>query len=233
MNALLAPSRRAEQSVAPVWPRKYPPQIDASQTRQASRIVQLCSRERSTCETWVLEHRNRLIAVARRILRCEEDAADAVQDAFLSAFASLHRFQAKSQVYTWLHRIVVNVCLMKLRSQQTRRVVSLDALLPTCADSDVNNQSFSKPTYHGCDHLEREETRAVVHRCIDCLSEAYREILVLRDLQELDTDTTARLLGISRTAAKTRLHRARQALRAQLEITRFTVTSQHKIHPTQ
>ena len=65
--------------------------------------------------------------------------------------------------------------------------------------------------------MEQEESRQLVHRALDRLSVDHREIIVLRDIQELDTDTTARLLAISRSAAKTRLHRARQALRVQLE----------------
>jgi RNA polymerase sigma factor (sigma-70 family) len=79
----------------------------------------------------VRQHSSRMLAVARRFLRCEEDCADAVQDAFLSAFRSLHRFQGNSTLATWLHRIVVNVCLMRLRVQSRSRAVPIDDLMPS------------------------------------------------------------------------------------------------------
>ena len=82
-------------------------------------------------EVFVQDYTDRLLAVARRFLPCEEDAADAVQDAFLSALMARHTFQGDSTVYTWLYRIVVNVCLMKLRSQPRAAVVSLDEVLAT------------------------------------------------------------------------------------------------------
>jgi len=75
-----------------------------------------------------------MLIVTRRFLRIEEDSADAVQDAFLTAFRSLNGFQGHSALGTWLHRIVVNVCLMKLRSRLWNREVHIDDMLPTFDD---------------------------------------------------------------------------------------------------
>lgn len=147
------------------------------------------------------QYSGRMLAVARRFLRREDDCADAVQDAFLSALRALDLFAGQASLGTWLHRIVVNACLERLRKESRRRDVPLDDLFPTMAD----------------DALLRDETRDQVRACIDRLPEAYRTILVLRDLEENDTDTTAATLGITPAAAKTRLHRARQALRSLLE----------------
>ena len=191
--------------------------------REVQQLARLRSTNHAACELLVQEYSGRLLAVARRMLRSEEDAADAVQDAFLAAFVSLHRFRGQAQVSTWLHRIVVNQCLMKLRSQKRRATQSLDAL---GSDFDELNGSaqFVAPW---CDEvaaqLDQAESRAAVRRCIQQLSEDYREILILRDIEEFDTDQTAALLGLSRSAAKTRLHRARQALRAALEKNEFAI----------
>src|SRR5262245_27545466 len=101
----------------------------------ASDDVELLERIRAgderACEALVRRHGGRMLAVARRFLRTEEDSADAVQEAFLSAFRSLDGFEGRSAPGTWLHRIVVNVCLMKLRARSRSREVRIDDLLPT------------------------------------------------------------------------------------------------------
>jgi len=153
-------------------------------------------------EAFVRRHAGRMLSVARRILRDEDDSADAVQDAFLAAFRSLDAFAGQSAVGTWLHRILVNACLERLRRAARRPVVALDE--PPLAGP-------------GDDPLERDEIRAQVRAGIDRLPDDYRTILILRDIEEYDTDETAAALGISRGAVKTRLHRARQALRTVLE----------------
>ena len=94
-------------------------------------LVGVRAGEDSACEALVRQHGGHMLAVARRFLRTEEDSADAVQDAFLAAFRSLDGFEGHSSLGTWLHRIVVNVCLMKLRAKSRRREVRIDDLLPT------------------------------------------------------------------------------------------------------
>lgn len=193
---------------------------DNSQTIRQREVRQRASSgrlDRKTREALVLQHSGRMFAVARSMLRSDEDAADAVQDAFLAAFASLDRFRAQSRLYTWLHRIVVNACLMKLRSQKRRNAVSLDALLPTFDEQGNHAKSATSWSESAVDEIERDETLGKVRNCIDQLPDDYRTIVILRDIEELDTDETAALLGLSRVAVKTRLHRARQALRTLLE----------------
>jgi RNA polymerase sigma-70 factor (ECF subfamily) len=165
-------------------------------------------------ETFVAQYGDRLLNVARKFLRNEDDAMEAVQDALLSAHTSLHSFQGKSTVYTWLYRIVVNSCLMKLRSQRRYQDVFGPEWLPGLADCDRLGRTTWERTG---DRLEREEMRTAVRNCIDLLPDDYRTIILLRDIEELDTDETAARLRISSGAVKTRLHRARQALRGLLE----------------
>jgi RNA polymerase sigma-70 factor, ECF subfamily len=164
----------------------------------------------------VRKYGGRMLAVARRFLRREEDSADAVQDAFLAAFRSLDKFEGNSTLGTWLHRIVVNSCLMKLRVRSRSRAVSIDHLLPKFDDRERHTTPVCPWEEQSLSRLTREETRAQVQSCIDRLPAPYRVVLRLRDIEELDTDQTAQRLGIASGAVRTRLHRARQALRTLL-----------------
>jgi RNA polymerase sigma-70 factor (ECF subfamily) len=158
-----------------------------------------------------------MLAVARRLLRTEEDSADAVQDAFLCAFRSLDGFEGNSALGTWLHRIVVNVCLMRLRARSRSREVRIDDLLPTFDETGHHGRPVRAWEDQALARLSQAETRAHVRASIDRLPNSYREVLLLRDIEELDTEQTAQQLGINPGAVKTRLHRARQALRTLLE----------------
>jgi RNA polymerase sigma-70 factor (ECF subfamily) len=165
----------------------------------------------------VRRYGGRLLAVTRRLLREEEDARDAVQEAFLSAFKSIGRFEAQARLSTWLHRIAVNAALMKLRSKRRRPETSIEELLPGFVE-DGHMAEPPQPWREGADTLvARRETRDWVRGRIDELPESHRTVLVLRDIEELDTTEVAELLDISPGAVKTRLHRARQALRSLLD----------------
>lgn len=168
-------------------------------------------------ETLVRQHGARLLAVARRFLRNEEDARDALQDAFLSAFRSLNGFDGNSRVPTWLHRIVINCCLMKLRTRRRKPEEPIEDFLPKFREDGHQlfpNAPWEEPVEA---LLQRRETRELVRKSIDRLPESYRSVLLLRDIEELDTEETARLLEITSNAVKIRLHRARQALRELLD----------------
>jgi RNA polymerase sigma-70 factor (ECF subfamily) len=199
----------------PVMSRR--PTALVERSRETNRLARLRAGDEEACDALVREYGGRMLAVARRMLRCEEDANDAVQDAFVSAFASIHRFRGGSSLYTWLHRIVVNACLMRLRSQSRRSEVSLDSLLPTFDESGAHSRPLASWGEPASQRLERREVRAAVRARIDRLPEDYRAILMLRDIEEVDTEETAQLLGLSQANVKTRLHRARQALRTLIE----------------
>ena len=159
----------------------------------------------------------RLLAVARRFMPSEEEAQDALQDAFLQAFKALPRFAGHAALSTWLHRIVVNASLMRLRRKRSRPEESIEPLLPTfLEDGHQTHPSVEWP--ETCQTLaERREVRALVRASIERLPESYRTVLLLRDIEELDTAETAEILKITENAVKIRLHRARQALRGLLD----------------
>lgn len=168
-------------------------------------------------EQLVRAYMGRLLAVTRRILNNEEDARDAVQDAFLSAFRGVANFDASSRLSTWLHRIAVNAALMKIRSRQRRPELSLDSLLPKFQE-DGHRVDPATPWDESADRLlQKKETRELVRAKIEQLPESYRTVLLLRDIEEMDTTSTAEMLGVSENVVKTRLHRARQALRTLLD----------------
>jgi len=168
-------------------------------------------------ESLVRAYSPRLLAVARRMLGSDEDARDAVQDGFLNAFRAIDRFEGHAKLSTWLHRIVVNAALMKLRTRRRKPEESLEPLLPAFRENGHHVDKFSTWDEPADDLAEREETRQVVREAILSLPETYREVLVLRDIEEMSTDEAARSLGITPNAVKIRLHRARLALRTLLD----------------
>lgn len=151
----------------------------------------------------------RLVAVARRVLRDEEEARDTAQDACVSALRACETFAHRAQPSTWLHRITVNAALMRRRTRRRRREEPVDA-------HDVAPAAPAWTTPSAEDVVARAQLRAVVQRAIASLPEQHRSVLELRDLRELDTSETAVALGLTPNAAKIRLHRARRALRAAL-----------------
>ena len=156
---------------------------------------------RADFEAQVLAEQGRMLAVARRFFRCEADCQDAVQDATLAALRGFDRFAGTAAVSTWLHRITVNACLQTLRRRRCRPTAALPA-------ADLPTPPAPEPSAG----LAAGELRAYV----EALPAAYRDVLVLRHLDELDTDAAARQLRTTPGAVKTRLHRARQALRERL-----------------
>jgi RNA polymerase sigma-70 factor, ECF subfamily len=170
-------------------------------------------------EELVRQFSGRLLAIARRYLRSEEDAADTVQNAFICAFKSIETFNGDSQLSTWLHRIVVNCALMQLRANRRRGEkdkVRIDDLLPRFDTTGewIEQGLVSAPTHLS---VEASETRAIVRQCIELLPENYRTVLILRDIDEFDTEEAAELLNLTISTVKVRLHRARQALKILLE----------------
>ena len=165
------------------------------------------------CEVLVREHGGRLLSVARRYLKSEEDARDAVQEGFVAAFRAIGRFEGGSSLSTWLHRIVINACLMKLRSARRRPEASIDDLLPKFDETGHRIGEPEEWRESAETALARSQTRRIVREAIARLPERYRSILMLRDIEELSTAEVARLLDLTENAVKIRLHRARQALR--------------------
>jgi len=147
----------------------------------------------------VRRHRDRMWAVALRTLRDPEEAADALQEAFISAFRAASSFRAESQVTTWLHRIVVNACLDRIRRRQARPTVPLPEAGP------------GEPAAAG-DAMADRETKLVVAEALAGLPEEQRVPIVLVDVEGYSVADTARLLGIAEGTVKSRCARGRVKL---------------------
>jgi RNA polymerase sigma-70 factor (ECF subfamily) len=184
----------------------------ADPTSDSALVARLKAGDPDAYEEMVRTRAGRMLSVARRFLNDDEAARDAVQDAFLSAFRGIQRFDGQAQLSTWLHRIVVNAALMRIRSRQRRPEQSIEPMLPVFAEDGHHIATVVSWTETGEHVLERKETRALVRAAIAELPESYRAVLLLRDIEELSTKEAADLVGISENALKLRLHRARQAL---------------------
>jgi RNA polymerase sigma-70 factor (ECF subfamily) len=178
----------------------------------ADLLARLRAGDEGAYEDLVRRETRHLLAVARRLLRNEEDAQDAVQQAFLSAFRALPSFNGQSRLTTWLHKIVANAALMKLRTRGRRPEDSIEDLLPSFLEDGHHVERFSEWALPADVRMVRHETRAHVRTAIERLPETYRTVLMLRDIEEFSTEEVATALGITATAVKVRLHRARQAL---------------------
>lgn len=154
---------------------------------------------------------SRMLATARRLLRTDEDARDAVQEAMLSAFRAVGQFAGDAQIGTWLHRIVVNAALMRLRSRKRKPEASIEELLPSYL-SDGHRRASSSDELFPDEVLEREQLLSLLRECAAELPEVYRQVYLLRDVEEMPSEDVAALMGITPNAVKIRLHRGRQAL---------------------
>ena len=192
--------------------------VPAGERRNGDRLLErLKAHDEEAFETMVRQYAGRMLATARRLLGNEQDANDAVQQAFISVFRSIAGFNGEAKLSTWLHRIVVNAALAQIRYRRRRPELSIDDLLPRFDEEgqwagDLAARSEARETL-----TDGRETQELVRRCIDRLPEVYRSVLILRDIEDLDSAEAAEMLAITPNAAKIRLHRARQALKTLIE----------------
>jgi RNA polymerase sigma-70 factor (ECF subfamily) len=180
-------------------------------------LARLRCGEDEAFEQLVRQYTSRLLAVARRLLGSEHEARDVVQEAFLSAFRGIGQFSGTAKLSTWLYRIAVNAALMKLRSRRRKPEESIEDLLPQFTERGEWGSHVPVWEVSSEKLLQRRQTCVLVRHCIDRLPDTYRTVLLLRDIEDLDTEEVAAALGVTPNAVKIRLHRARQALRTLLE----------------
>jgi RNA polymerase sigma-70 factor (ECF subfamily) len=165
----------------------------------------------------IREHGGWMLSVALRIVRNPDDARDCLQDALLRAFRHIDSFERRSSLRTWLHRIVVNAALGRLRTRRRHPEESLDDLMPVFDEFGSRVEAAGGPMVPVETLVSRREVKRAVHEALDRLPDDYRAVLLLRDIEGLDTKETATLLDTSVGSVKTRLHRARAALKRLLD----------------
>jgi RNA polymerase sigma-70 factor (ECF subfamily) len=165
----------------------------------------------------VRRYEGRIFRLAQHVTQNREDAEDVLQETFMKAYEHLDQFKGDSKFYTWIVRIAVNQALMKLRRRKTDKSVSLDETIDTGEDMVV--REIAAWGENPEQQLSREELGGILETAIQSLEPLYRSVFVLRDIEELSTEETAEVLGLSVPAVKSRLLRARLQLREKL--TRF------------
>ncbi len=143
-----------------------------------------------------------------------EDAEDATQETFLKALANLQNFHGDSRFYTWIVRIAMNEALMKLRKHKTEKAISLDE--PEITDDGGKPRELMAWVQNPEQQFARNELHQILREAMDKLPHAYRVVVTLRDVEQLSTQETAEILGMSIPAVKSRALRGRLMLREQL-----------------
>ncbi len=186
------------------------PLVSWGPSKVAARLDQDRSAMESAFSRVVEDYADFAYNVAYRMLHNVEDAEDAVQEAFISAYRAFPRFKGESKVSTWLYRIVVNSCLMKIRKEKSRAKY----MIQTGYNDDIAHDWTADPEQAAIS----EELRDVVESELAKLTPELRATVVMRDVQGLSTEESAETLGLSITAFKSRLHRGRILVRNGLEV---------------
>ena len=180
-------------------------------------LARLRAGDASAYERWVRESAPRVLGVVRRLLRNEADAQEVAQVAFLFAFRGLAKFDGSARLITWLHRIAVNAALMRLRTKRRHPEESIEEQLPRFRADGYHEDEPAPWARSGEAAVASAELRKAVRAAIDELPALFREVLLLRDIEGFSTAETAEGLGLTEAATKTRLHRARLAMRERLD----------------
>ena len=174
-------------------------------------VARVLAGETALFEILMRRYNQRLYRVSRVILRNDGEAEDVMQDAYVRAYEHLGQFAGKAAFSTWLTRIAIHEALA--RKRRRGRMEELDALLPENGDvMAILKSSAPSPE----DGTATSQARELLEQAIDQLPEAYRTVVMLREVEEMSVAETAESLGVSDAVVKTRLHRAHAMLRKEL-----------------
>ena len=169
-------------------------------------------------EALVARHRDDVYALALRITRSEADAAEVAQDTFLSAYQHLADFRGDAAFGSWVHRIAANNALMRLRRQRVKQAAENELRAP---EFNERGSLLDAPHPHFVRAADEEildaELGQAIQRAADQLPDSYRQVFLLRDVDGLSYEEIAAVTGESVAAIKSRLHRARLAMREAIE----------------
>jgi RNA polymerase sigma-70 factor (ECF subfamily) len=158
----------------------------------------------------------KIYSLAMSILKNESDAEEAAQDVFLTVVQKAHTFKGNSALYSWIYRICVNTCLMRLRGKRRGETVSIEDFMPVFTEDGMHASLIDDWSKEVERKALDKELGEVIKRFTGNLSEKYRVVFVFSDVEGLSNEETAQILGLTVPAVKSRLHRARLYLREQL-----------------
>ena len=197
--------------------------MSPSQAKQAGSTVvddaelvrRVLARDADAFRTIMQRHNRRLYRIARSVLRNNTEAEDALQEAYVSAFAHLSSYRGESSLAAWLSRITMNEALGRLRHR--RPTVDIATLQETQSEAEIIQFPLSAQNDDPERTMAQRQILQLVEQATDDLPEAYRIVFVTRVIEGMSVDETADLLGIKPETVKTRLHRARQLVRQHLD----------------
>ena len=183
----------------------------AQQDHEEHLIRRITDGEQEVFYELIRPHEKRVYAAAFALLRNQEDAEDCAQEAILKAFKNIRQFRSEAKFSTWLIQIAINEARKRRRQQRS------DLMEPIDQDHGVEStyapREFVDWREIPSEALERQEVREKLAEALSALGQIYREVFVLRDMEQLSIEDTAKALGISTASVKTRLLRARLMLR--------------------
>lgn len=183
-------------------------------------VERLRGGDAAALETLMEHYGSRVYRLAHGITRNEADAEEVAQDVFVNLFRKIETFEGRSALGTWIYRVAANAALIKRRGKRFELEVALEEQLPTFLEDGhrAGDRAWVLADWSRTpeEQMLSAETRAVLNRAIDELPDHYRAVLVLRDVEGLSNEEVAEALGESVPTVKSRLHRARMALREQL-----------------
>jgi RNA polymerase sigma-70 factor (ECF subfamily) len=188
---------------------------EVQKTADDEALVAACRRgDTSAFESLVLRHQHMIFNVALRMVGSYEEAADIVQDAFIAAWNKIGDFRGEARFSTWLTAIVVNLTRNRIRQRavsERRSAYSLNSPLPDYEEGMLPAPPSLTPS--ALVQLEEAELRQMVQRCIGALDQVFREVLVLRDMQDMSYEEVGKALNLREGTVKSRLFRARDAIK--------------------
>ena len=187
------------------------PRFDPAQEHEAVLIRRIRGGETELFYELIRPYERRVFVIVFTILRNEEDAEDAAQDAFLKAFKHLAQFRSESRFSTWLIQVAINEA--RLRQRKSHLEIMRPIEDKQNEDGSYTPHDFTDWREIPSEALERKEIREKLVAALASLAQKYREVFVLRDVEHMSIEDTAQALGISAGAVKTRLLRARLMLR--------------------
>jgi RNA polymerase sigma-70 factor (ECF subfamily) len=181
---------------------------------EAEIIAAILTGETQFYHELIRPHERSVYMMALSYMKNEADAEDVAQEAFIKAFRNLSTFRGDAKFSTWLISITLNEARNRLRRQGVVRMQSLDE--PPDEDGAVSPALLRDWREIPSEALEREEVRTLIKKAVEFLPEIYKQVFLLRDVEELDVNETAQILSISISNVKVRLHRARMMLQKEL-----------------
>lgn len=189
---------------------------DQANAPDSELLERLKAGDEEAFETIVEHYSAQTYRVARAITGSPQDAEEVVQDVFMTIFRKIGSFEGRSAFSTWLYRITVNAAMMKVRGRPETAEEDLERWLPVFDAMGAHMHPAEAWSTNPEHILMQRERREVVRSALATLPADYRTIVALRDLQGRSSEEIAEMLGLSVAAAKSRLHRARLALRGKL-----------------